>query len=226
MENNNEPEEVTDLQKFASEQAELRRKEAEQQAAKHKIAEESKTIAGGTTSPTPEPAVRNYGEFWGDTKIVRVDPKPTATGTTAEPGEAGPTKISKQAVDTGARTAVATIDLAQTTLMRPIVNWRFRKVGEKRFGDKFEEALNAVVLGTTPASPEEKKVQLSVQALLDQRDKKILAIPFSSSEEKDLEYAFKEYFTQKNVAMSPEVLLYCSLGSIMGSRLIDAAMWD
>lgn len=179
-----------------------------------------------TTPPvTGGPSPKQSPEFWGDSEIKRETPKPTP-----EPGspeaKTGAGKITKQAIDMGARTAVSTINLAQVTLMRPILNWRFKKESEKRFGENLDRAQEMVMGEITPTDPKEKTLKTRFQKFLEQRDKKLIDLPFTDREEGDLEYAFKTYFEVKQVAMSPEVLLYCSLGSIMGKRAIDAFMWD
>lgn len=192
---------------------------------------ETGTQAGAGAPATPS-APRNYSKIWGDSVIVRPGSE-AANSNNAEPGLVSPnseptaTKVSKQAIDAGARTAVAMLNLTQTTLMRPVLNWRFRKEAEKRFGEEtYREGMDMIMGDIKPKNDTEKRIKGSVSAFLEQRDQKLIAIPFTPTEEKDLEYAFREYFALKNQAMTPEVLLYCSLGGTVGKRFIDALLWD
>lgn len=196
----------------------------------------TQTPASSTTPPppTPEPVKRNYDDFWGSASVNRVSTVAPAADT-KEPGGApsspeakttGTGKVSRQAIETGARTAVTTINLAQASVMRPLLNWRFRKAGEKRYGENFEKGLEMIMSDTKPKDETEKGIKARIQRFLDQRDSKLTNIPFSDTEEKDMEYAFKAYFEMKQTSMSPEVLLYCSIGSILGKRAIDVFVWD
>lgn len=191
--------------------------------------------AAETTTATPAATTRpeaqkHHPSFWGDATIERKQPEISTGAALKEiPNQpAGPSanRVTRDAISTSARTAVATINLAQLTLMRPLLNWRFKKECEKRFGEHLPRVQEMVMGDVKPTDESERARKVHFQKFLDQRDRKIIDIPFSDEEEQDMERAFKAYFEMKQTTMSPEVLLYCSLGSTLGKRGIDALMWD
>jgi hypothetical protein len=176
--------------------------------------------------PTPTPE-RNYGDFWGDSLIERKPTPAPSSITEGAPNIAPSQKVTKAAMQTGARTAVATIDLAQTTLMRPLLNWRFKKEAQKRYGtEAYEHGMDMIMSEMTPRDDAERSLKARISRFLDQRDRKVRAIPFTDMERKDLELAFGQYFEITNKTMSPEVLLYASIIGSLGKRAIDVLLWD
>lgn len=197
-----------------------------------------------TETPGPRPAAaKQAADFW-DEAILEDEapdqPKNVGTETTgteaagttdapaATPAASAPAmqKVTSAAVATSARTAVATINLAQVTLLKPVLNWRFKKESEKRFGEHLPR-LQDMVMGEIPPTDEaERARKKKFEKFLKERDAKVKGLPFTDDEEKDMESAFRQYFQMKQVTMSPEVLLVCSLATTIGSRVIDVAIWD
>lgn len=151
---------------------------------------------------------------------------------TPAPAQAAPAigapqgRLSSKAIKTSAAVTVSTINLCQLAVLRPLMNWRFKKETEKRYGANAPILQQMVMSGQKPTDAAEKKQYTSFMAFLNQRDQKIEDLPFSETEEKDMQYAFENYFEATQKTMSPEVLLYTSLISIIGKRAIDVAMWD
>lgn len=196
---------------------------------------QNKGTEGNATLEPGSGQTTYHKDFWGNatTKTSTVAPEPdeetetpAGTGSPADTPQPGTTKVSKQAVNAGARAAVASINLAQITLCRPLLNWRFRKESEKRFGDKLDRAMELAMGDERVQNPEEKTLKGRFDRWLAQRDKKVKEIPFNDDEEQDMEYAFKTYFEVTNKSMSPEVILVTTLVSILGKRAIDVALWD
>ena len=148
------------------------------------------------------------------------------TNTATQQAAANGTRITRETINTSARTAVSAINLAQITILRPLMNWRFMKESEKRFGEKLSRAQEMIMDDSTPTDAQEKSLKNRFKKFLDQRDAKIKEIPFTDEEEQDMERAFKSYFEMKNQAMSPEILLYTALISTIGKRAVDVVMWD
>lgn len=151
---------------------------------------------------------------------------PAPNNTPAQQQAANGTRITRETINTSARTAVSAINLAQITILRPLMNWRFMKESEKRFGEKLPLAQEMIMGDLQPTDPQEKSLKNRFKKFLDQRDQKIKEIPFTDEEEEDMERAFKSYFEMKNQAMSPEILLYTALISTIGKRAVDVVMWD
>ena len=206
------------------------------------------TIIPGAQNATPSPEpVKHHKNFWGNADITEEQvttaeqpETPTAAATNSGTGaqtQAGATaaqpqstssssRITRDAINNSARTAVATINLAQLTLMRPLLNLRYKKECEKRFGDRLARAQEMIMGDETPTDEAERSLKKRFNKFLLQRDQKITDIPFTETEEQDMEKALKSYFEMKNVTMSPEILLYCSLASTVGKRVVDVVMWD
>jgi len=196
-----------------------------------------------TNAGPPPAAAKQSSDFWDHAVIEEAPSEPvppvtnttTDTGTnTAAPGApaaetaaaAAMPKVTSSAIATSARTAVATINLAQITLLKPLLNWRFKKECEKRFGEYLPE-LQDMVMGEVSATDEAWRARKKkFEKFLKERDTKVKGLPFTDDEEKDMETAFRQYFQMKQVTMSPEVLLVCSLATTIGSRVIDVAVWD
>lgn len=185
-------------------------------------------------TPAPEttaaPVKPNYKDWWASAETeASAEPEPEEQSEDDKPEPPAPSKsagkLSKDVINASARTAVATLNMTQSTLLRPLMKWRFKKICQKRFGDNIERALDLADTAT-PEDEAEQRIQSKMRRLVNQFEKKLDELPFTDEEEKDMELAFKTYFEVKQVAMSPEVLLYCSLASILGKRVIDVAMWD
>lgn len=213
-------------------------------------ANETTTTGSGTNNPTPAPVQQPMQDdtFWGSGQVnapeeLAIQTQQTTTNTNTTPptgttpsgtqnnasvtqASPKPAGITRETINTSARTAVAAIDLAQMTILRPLMNWRFTKEGEKRFGNNFQRGMEMIMTDEVPTDAKEKAVKTRILKFLNQRDQKIKEIPFSDEEEQDMERAFKAYFEMKQVAMAPEVLLYCSVISTIGKRAVDVFMWD
>lgn len=181
--------------------------------------------ANGNTGEAPQQQPTTYhADFWtsGELSPEKTPAQPGIdTPNTPVPG----TAVSKSLAAASARTAVVTINLTQATLFRPLVNWQFSRKIEKTFGDKLERGLELVDNDETPQDEQEARIKKRLMRMFDERDKKISSIPFNDTEEQDMELAFREYFIQKNVSLGPDIMLYCTLGSTLGKRAIDAFMW-
>lgn len=208
------------------------------------------TTGAGTGTTTPEPTQQpmQADGFWetGEVQtppiIQKEQPPVSDTGTAAaQPaGQQAATvpqnnatgitpqgqRITRETLNTSARTCVAAIGFAQTTILRPLMNWRFTKEAEKRFGENLPRAMEMAMEDITPTEPKEKAIKTRFTKFLKQRDKKIEGIPFTDDEEQDMERAFKAYFEMKQVSMSPDVLLWCTIITTVGKRGVDVMMWD
>lgn len=173
-------------------------------------------------NPTPGPTLAP--NFWDDAEI---EPKKPETAPATNATEGTKTAITPAMYKASARTAVATLNLTQVTLFRPLLNWRFNKTLQKKFKpEDLERAWELEIENATPVNDHEKGLKSRIKKYLYQRDQKLSAIPFTTEEETDLELAFTEYFKAKQITMSPEVLLYCALASSIGKRGIDVFIWD
>lgn len=167
---------------------------------------------------TPAKAKLN-ADFWSYAELDEPDeaapdrPEPTSPG------------LTKKAIQTGARTAVGVIDFAQGMVFRPLVNYQFKKIANKRFGADLDRALD-LVDGDTPNDERERVLKSKLNRLIKSRDKKYESVPFNSDEEKDMQVAMEMYFETKQITMSPDVLLYANLFGTLGKRLVDVMVWD
>ena len=206
---------------------------------------QTETGTGNPAPPAPVQQPMQSDNFWETGEVQATPPvaetvappttTTTATGTPATPAQtataaqqqaANTTRVTREAINTSARTAVSAINLAQITILRPLMNWRFMKESEKRFGENLPAIQEMVMADITPTDAREKTLKTKFMKFLNQRDSKIKEIPFTDEEEQDMERAFKSYFEMKQVAMAPEVLLYTSIISTIGKRAVDVFMWD
>lgn len=180
-----------------------------------------------TTAPTPEPGPTSHAKsFW---EIAEADDAPLETQsklTTEIRTELAPAKVSNEAAEAGARAAVGALNVTVTMLCRPLINWRFKKEAQKRFGTNLATAEELVVTDATPEDETEAKLKRKYEAFLAKRDEKITGLRFSDDEENDLTFAFKDYFKTTGKTMSPETMLVIAITGVVGTRVIDVVTVD
>ncbi len=184
----------------------------------------TKTIVTPVTNVITKPTeLKKNGSGWNFKDDFETVPETTTantTTTTAQNGTVAPeqkrlTQAMKQA---SARTAVGMLDFSQKLILKPIVNYKFKK--------KFTAVeINRidVVDGANKAtlSDEDLKIRNKWDKLMKKRDKTIEGIPLTEVEEKDLEKIFYNYFDVKEKELDPGYLVAFGIINTLGKRAID-----
>jgi hypothetical protein len=179
------------------------------------------------SEPTAGPSISP--SFWDDVEIEKPAPTTPTPAGLPKPGDIPPPNapLTKAAIDSSARAAVATLNLTQTMLFRPLIKWRFKKhLSEKFTPEDLATAWSLNLNAETPADDKEKTLKKRISNYLNQFETKNKELPFSTTEEKDLESAFRAYFEITQKTLSPETMLYVQLAAILGRRGIDAFVWE
>ncbi|MBA2610544.1 MAG: hypothetical protein H0U95_01140 [Bacteroidetes bacterium] len=184
------------------------------------------------TQPTETKSPSNEGakswSFDEDTEeTTSTDPAKTETKTdTADQAKTtGPadqkkaeSKITDKAKHASARTAVNMINLFQKGLFPPILNYKFQK--------KFTDAEKTKILDVQDKDKkdlegEDLQLRNKFDRLMKSHNKKIDAVPFTETEEQDMETAFFAYFDYKEKTLPPEWFIGMTIANTLGKRFID-----
>lgn len=183
----------------------------------------------GTATETKTPA-NNVSKAWSfeeeentpepkkePTDAVKTTTETKTTGEDTEPKEKN-TKITDKAKKASARTAVNMLNLLQRGIFPPILNYKV----QKKFTDQEIERLEEVQDAAKSAlDDKDMALRNKFDRIMKSHNKKIEAVPFTETEEDDLEQAFYAYFDFKEKSLPPEWFLYMAVINTLGKRTID-----
>jgi len=153
-------------------------------------------------------------------------PQADATKTTAEtkttppidPEKPKDTKITDKAKKASARTAVNMLNLLQRGIFPPILNYKVQKKFTPEEIERLEEVQDAA---KSALDDKDLALRNKFDRIMKSHNKKIEAVPFTETEEDDLEQAFYAYFDFKEKTLPPEWFLYMAVINTLGKRTID-----
>lgn len=149
--------------------------------------------------------------------VTQPNTQPTGTATSTEP------KISKDTKLATARITVSALNSTQRIIFEPLISRKYRKkftddeqriLVEKNLPDQEKAAIH----------PDDLPLRNKFDRLMKQCNKKLNAVPFTDTEEQDLEKIFYQYMDAKNKTLPPELMLGISLANVLGKRAIDLFM--
>jgi len=173
--------------------------------------------------------------FWGTPEFEQAPPPPPPpSGGAAAPGAPSPAPapapgVTRAACEAGARGIVTMIDVTQRGIVRPVVNWKFRrKILQYMTEEEMDDCL-LLMLEHEKGDPdydrwlnsiehEQKKKFLLLKELLDKREKLYGNIPFTAEEKKDLVEVWTEYGLATGKPLDPKVMAWLVTFGTLGKR--------
>ena len=142
----------------------------------------------------------------------------TKTNTATDNEKPNDKKITEKAKQASARTAVNMLNLLQRGIFPPILEYKVQKKFTPEEVDRLDTLQDAV---KSDLDSSDMALRTKFDRIMKSHNKKIDAVPFTETEEKDLEQAFYAYFDFKEKTLPPEWFLYMAVINTLGKRTID-----
>lgn len=136
-----------------------------------------------------------------------------------EKKSAGDIKLTEQAMEASAETAVGMLDMTMQTVLTPIHGWKFKKKFKKEDILKLEDLVDAEL--DKIEDELDLKLRKKWDRLFKKFEKKKDAVAMTEPEKKSLKDNFVSYFKHTGKSLPPEYLIYMGLANVVGKRVVD-----